>query len=121
MNFEKLADDDSEDPDAVQLSESVFRDYSRPSTPGTPPIPSIAVSAKRRTVLIATMEYDIEDWNIKIKIGGLGVMAQYVQSSLFFNINSDFIQVDGEEPFASGLDMGRAMCWRGRLPDRSAS
>ena len=23
-----------------------------------------------RTVLIATMEYDIEDWNIKIKIGG---------------------------------------------------
>ena len=31
---------------------------------------------KRRCVLIATMEYDIEDWGIKIKIGGLGVMAQ---------------------------------------------
>ena len=30
----------------------------------------------RRTVLIATMEYDIEDWAIKVKIGGLGVMAQ---------------------------------------------
>lgn len=30
----------------------------------------------RRTVLIATMEYDIEDWDIKIKIGGLGVMTQ---------------------------------------------
>ncbi|TPX22463.1 hypothetical protein DIZ76_014335 [Coccidioides immitis] len=30
----------------------------------------------RRTVLIATMEYDIMDWEIKIKIGGLGVMAQ---------------------------------------------
>ena len=29
----------------------------------------------RRTVLIATMEYHIEDWNIKIKIGGLGVMS----------------------------------------------
>jgi alpha-1,3-glucan synthase len=36
----------------------------------------------RRTVLIATMEYDIEDWNIKIKIGGLGVMAQLMGKSL---------------------------------------
>lgn len=32
-------------------------------------------SSNRRTVLIATMEYEIEDWDIKIKIGGLGVMA----------------------------------------------
>ena len=31
---------------------------------------------ERRAVLIATMEYDIEDWAIKVKIGGLGVMAQ---------------------------------------------
>ncbi len=76
MNFEKLADDDSEDPDSVPLSESGSRDHSRPSTPSSPPMPSIAVQAKRRTILIATMEYDIEDWNIKIKIGGLGVMAQ---------------------------------------------
>ena len=30
----------------------------------------------RRTVLIATMEYDIEDWNIRIKIGGLGVVSK---------------------------------------------
>ncbi|KXT07823.1 hypothetical protein AC579_7083 [Pseudocercospora musae] len=36
----------------------------------------------RRTVLIATMEYDIEDWNIKIKIGGLGVMAQLMGKNL---------------------------------------
>jgi alpha-1,3-glucan synthase len=28
------------------------------------------------------MEYDIEDWNIKIKIGGLGVMAQLMGKSL---------------------------------------
>ena len=35
---------------------------------------ALAVS-NRRTILIATMEYDIEDWNIKIKIGGLGVIA----------------------------------------------
>ncbi|KAJ5580343.1 uncharacterized protein N7459_006328 [Penicillium hispanicum] len=37
---------------------------------------------KRRTVLIATMEYDIEDWGIKIKIGGLGVMAQLMGKTL---------------------------------------
>lgn len=40
-------------------------------------------SAKeRRTVLIATMEYDIEDWKIKVKIGGLGVMAQLMGKAL---------------------------------------
>lgn len=39
-------------------------------------------SGKRRMVLIATMEYDIEDWNIKIKIGGLGVMAQLMGKNL---------------------------------------
>ncbi|KAN0076355.1 putative alpha-1,3-glucan synthase [Elaphomyces granulatus] len=37
---------------------------------------------KRRMVLIATMEYDIEDWQIKIKIGGLGVMAQLMGKHL---------------------------------------
>ncbi|KAL4807069.1 hypothetical protein BDV18DRAFT_136820 [Aspergillus unguis] len=36
----------------------------------------------RRNVLIATMEYDIEDWGIKIKIGGLGVMAQLMGKNL---------------------------------------
>ncbi|QIW99286.1 hypothetical protein AMS68_004804 [Peltaster fructicola] len=41
-----------------------------------------AVVQKRRTVLIATMEYDISDWNIKIKIGGLGVMAQLMSKNL---------------------------------------
>ncbi|KAH1300828.1 hypothetical protein KXX11_004803 [Aspergillus fumigatus] len=38
--------------------------------------------SKRRMVLIATMEYDIEDWAIKIKIGGLGVMAQLMGKTL---------------------------------------
>ncbi|KAF2667663.1 alpha-1,3-glucan synthase [Microthyrium microscopicum] len=42
----------------------------------------VAFSEKRRTVLIATMEYDIEDWAIKIKIGGLGVMAQLMGKNL---------------------------------------
>lgn len=41
-----------------------------------------AAGGKRRTVLIATMEYDIEDWAIKIKIGGLGVMAQLMGKNL---------------------------------------
>ena len=36
----------------------------------------------RRSVLIATMEYDIEDWAIKVKIGGLGVMAQLMGKNL---------------------------------------
>ncbi|CEJ56521.1 Putative Alpha-1,3-glucan synthase Ags1 [Penicillium brasilianum] len=39
-------------------------------------------NGKRRMVLIATMEYDIEDWGIKIKIGGLGVMAQLMGKTL---------------------------------------
>ncbi|GKT68656.1 alpha-glucan synthase [Colletotrichum tofieldiae] len=39
-------------------------------------------SNKRRRVLIATMEYNIDDWNIKIKIGGLGVMAQLMGKAL---------------------------------------
>ncbi|KAK1758077.1 alpha-1,3-glucan synthase [Echria macrotheca] len=40
------------------------------------------VSGKRRKVIIATMEYNIDDWNIKIKIGGLGVMAQLMGKAL---------------------------------------
>lgn len=39
-------------------------------------------ASNRRSVLIATMEYDIEDWGIKIKIGGLGVMAQLMGKNL---------------------------------------
>lgn len=40
------------------------------------------LGGKRRMVMIATMEYDIEDWQIKIKIGGLGVMAQLMGKNL---------------------------------------
>ncbi|KAJ6154162.1 hypothetical protein N7485_012531 [Penicillium canescens] len=39
-------------------------------------------TSHRRKVLIATMEYDIDDWAIKIKIGGLGVMAQLMGKQL---------------------------------------
>ncbi|KAK3331221.1 putative cell wall alpha-1, 3-glucan synthase [Apodospora peruviana] len=41
-----------------------------------------AIASKRRKVIIATMEYNIDDWNIKIKIGGLGVMAQLMGKAL---------------------------------------
>ena len=46
------------------------------------PTGAVINQQKRRTVLIATMEYDIEDWAIKIKIGGLGVMAQLMGKNL---------------------------------------
>lgn len=46
------------------------------ATPVTPTIP------KRLTVLIATMEYEIEDWAIKVKIGGLGVMSSLMGKNL---------------------------------------
>lgn len=41
-----------------------------------------AAMPKRLTVLIATMEYDIEDWGIKVKIGGLGVMSSLMGKHL---------------------------------------
>ncbi|KAL1598886.1 Cell wall alpha-1,3-glucan synthase ags1 [Paraconiothyrium brasiliense] len=37
---------------------------------------------QRRTILIATMEYEIEDWKIKVKIGGLGVMSSLMGKNL---------------------------------------
>lgn len=46
------------------------------ASPATPSIP------KRLTVLIATMEYEIEDWGIKVKIGGLGVMSSLMGKNL---------------------------------------
>ena len=46
------------------------------------PTQTFRPAARRRTVLIATLEYDIADWNIKIKIGGLGVMASLMAKHL---------------------------------------
>ncbi|KAF2220931.1 hypothetical protein BDZ85DRAFT_297645 [Elsinoe ampelina] len=57
-----------------------------------------ALASKRRTVLIATMEYDISDWNIKIKIGGLGVMAQLMGKHL---AHEDIVWV---VPCCGGID-----------------
>jgi alpha-1,3-glucan synthase len=69
-----------------------------PATPIDAPAPVIGATINRRTVLIATMEYDIEDWGIKIKIGGLGVMAQLMGKSL---THQDLIWV---VPCVGGID-----------------
>jgi alpha-1,3-glucan synthase len=55
------------------------------SSPSSSPFDLLSASNKserRRTVLIATLEYDIVDWDIRIKIGGLGVMAQLMAKNL---------------------------------------
>lgn len=52
------------------------------ATPSEMSIELVPGATNRRTVLIATMEYDIEDWAIKVKIGGLGVMAQLMGKNL---------------------------------------
>ena len=80
-HIEPLGKDQTGDEDLVHHSTPV------PDSALTIPTPTIAglsfaPAIGRRTVLIATMEYDIEDWNIKIKIGGLGVMAQLMGKNL---------------------------------------
>ena len=57
-------------------------DLSAPPNASTSALAVETGSPNRRTVCIATMEYEIEDWNIKIKIGGLGVMASLTGKNL---------------------------------------
>ncbi|KAJ5652602.1 hypothetical protein N7507_010028 [Penicillium longicatenatum] len=52
------------------------------NAPGVLPLAAISIPKPKRTVLLATLIYDIEDWSIKIKIGGLGVMAQLMGKNL---------------------------------------
>ncbi|KAH9946048.1 glycoside hydrolase family 13 and glycosyltransferase family 5 protein [Epithele typhae] len=40
------------------------------------------VKDKRRTVLISTLEYEIIDWKLKVKIGGLGVMSSLMGKAM---------------------------------------
>ncbi|KAL2313149.1 Cell wall alpha-1,3-glucan synthase ags1 [Schizosaccharomyces pombe] len=47
----------------------------------TPAVSGVS-ARKKKCVLIATLEYDITDWKIRIKIGGLGVMAQLMAQHL---------------------------------------
>lgn len=51
-------------------------------SPASTPVPAARGPGEKRTVLIATMEYNIDDWNISIKIGGLGVMAKLMSTAL---------------------------------------
>lgn len=75
--FQKIPDADEETPKSQFLAK--FKPKSKfINTKDT----IIEHAGSRRTVLIATMEYDIEDWAIKIKIGGLGVMAQLMGKNL---------------------------------------
>ncbi|KAH8750212.1 glycosyl transferase group 1 [Diaporthe sp. PMI_573] len=70
---------------ANRLSSLSFEDFRKPRDSNSMEMSDIgagAVAIKRRTILIATMEYNIDDWNIKIKIGGLGVMAQLMGKAL---------------------------------------
>ncbi|KAK2600447.1 hypothetical protein N8I77_009977 [Diaporthe amygdali] len=68
---------------ANRLSSLSFEDFRKPrDSMEMSDVGAGAVAIKRRTVLIATMEYNIDDWNIKIKIGGLGVMAQLMGKAL---------------------------------------
>lgn len=69
---------------ADRLSVLSFEEFRKPPDSNNMEMSIIGADAmaKRRTVLIATMEYNIDDWNIKIKIGGLGVMAQLMGKAL---------------------------------------
>lgn len=75
--FERLDGDDNLKPMMLTTIRSRNASF---SSMGSPPV--VSAAKKRRCVLIATMEYDIEDWAIKIKIGGLGVMAQLMGKAL---------------------------------------
>jgi alpha-1,3-glucan synthase len=53
-----------------------------PTPPPSAAMVPLGAAGGRRTVLMATMEYNIDDFGIKIKIGGLGVMAQLMGTAL---------------------------------------
>lgn len=59
-----------------------LKDESGPDMVMTAPAALGEKAPKRRRVLIATLEYNIDDWDIKVKIGGLGVMAQLMGKAL---------------------------------------
>ncbi|KAG9942709.1 putative alpha 1,3 glucan synthase, partial [Aureobasidium melanogenum] len=79
--FTKLADDDVEEV-GHRMRPLFLSKFHQRYDSGASGITIAANKDKRRKVIIATMEYDIEDWSIKVKIGGLGVMAQLMGKSL---------------------------------------
>lgn len=81
QKFEKINDEEMFDVKKSALALG-FPPSRSPSPMPSPSIGIIGAGKKRPMILIATMEYDIEDWAIKIKIGGLGVMAQLMGKNL---------------------------------------
>ncbi|PSS03495.1 alpha amylase [Coniella lustricola] len=68
-------------------------------SPVSTPVPILnAPKGEKRTVLIATMEYNIDDWGISIKIGGLGVMAKLMSTAL------DHVNLIWVVPVVGGID-----------------
>ena len=80
--FQKLADDDEQHDEEKPSFLSALKSKSNKFMQSTDALERRQSDSQRRMVLIATMEYDIEDWAIKIKIGGLGVMAQLMGKNL---------------------------------------
>ena len=74
QGFEKLSGDDN--------NGALMTEMTMTNAAGVLPLAAAAAAKRKRTVLLATLEYDIEDWDIKIKIGGLGVMAQLMGKNL---------------------------------------
>lgn len=68
----------------VTKAKDAFADRSFKDTSEKSIVAGVAAAGggKRKRILIATMEYNIDDWAIKIKIGGLGVMAQLMGTAL---------------------------------------
>ncbi|BFZ64121.1 Cell wall alpha-1,3-glucan synthase ags1 [Saitoella coloradoensis] len=66
----------------VGLLQSFMRLYTDKGLSTLPIVPETDLAAPRITVLLATMEYDIDDWEVKVKIGGLGVLAQLMATRL---------------------------------------
>lgn len=63
--------------DNMPISEKIFRPKHPGDVIGWP-----EDKDKRRKVLIATLEYEIMDWKLKVKIGGLGVMSSLMGKAM---------------------------------------
>ncbi|KAF8121955.1 glycoside hydrolase family 13/glycosyltransferase family 5 protein [Boletus edulis] len=63
--------------DSMHISEKIFRQKGPAEIIGWP-----EDKDKRRKVLIATLEYEIFDWKLKVKIGGLGVMSSLMGKAM---------------------------------------
>ena len=63
--------------DGMAISEKIFRPKYPLEVIGWPEDKN-----KRRKVLISTLEYEIFDWKLKVKIGGLGVMSSLMGKAM---------------------------------------